>query len=493
MDSQYSELQLTLDERASSKRAKNATFRAVAEPIGQIRAVKYDELEPFPIDNHCHVESVLFQKCERRGFNEPFNCGHRTSLDCLSQNCRQLTYVPGLAVSTRPVTTKDLIIRLKHTAVFLLYQLEHDTYIPIGRIFPLRTVFVVEPSELAERTWQTEPIPASFLNETEELLVVFCEDLLLETMHPLNQFPSRYLTLETPNAHFTRAELQRRDDWMGGKDFWHRGDDFIESEELHPGPLVRDILHFTLRASQGDGITYSTHEEGLDTHLARLPSWASIVASVSTEASSLSLAREASKESLKKEIRCLRIRTQPKPYDADTTNTASVKYLPTALANTSIRNALLGMNATKDVQLAWIGKTKTGYMIRFKNQQSAEIARANSGWLEELGNGTTLIEPRFGIVVHYTPTDDISLPEKKMKCINRIIEENQFATKGYWIEDIAWLKSKNKPLGRTASLGIWLDTAEAAEWIIQNGLVFGQRYISSIESYKVKRKRSYRY
>ena len=46
------------------------------------------------------------------------------------------------------------------------------------------------------------------------------------------------------------------------------------------------------------------------------------------------------------------------------------------------------------------------------------------------------------------------------------MEENDFEAKGYQIEDIAWLKSKDKPLGRTASLGIWLYKAEAAEWVV---------------------------
>jgi len=59
------------------------------------------------------------------------------------------------------------------------------------------------------------------------------------------------------------------------------------------------------------------------------------------------------------------------------------------------------------------------------------------------------------------------------------MEENDRAEKGYKIEDITWPKRKDKPLVRSASLGIWFDTAEAAEWTINNSLVFGQRYIGS--------------
>ncbi|EED16645.1 conserved hypothetical protein [Talaromyces stipitatus ATCC 10500] len=57
------------------------------------------------------------------------------------------------------------------------------------------------------------------------------------------------------------------------------------------------------------------------------------------------------------------------------------------------------------------------------------------------------------------------------------MEENDLAEKGFEIEDIAWLKKKDRPLGKAASMGIWLNTPEAAESIINNGLLVGQRYI----------------
>jgi hypothetical protein len=55
--------------------------------------------------------------------------------------------------------------------------------------------------------------------------------------------------------------------------------------------------------------------------------------------------------------------------------------------------------------------------------------------------------------------------------IDKIMEENDLAAKGYQIDDIAWLKNKEKLLGMSASLGIWFDTPEAAEWLTNNGMV----------------------
>jgi hypothetical protein len=57
-----------------------------------------------------------------------------------------------------------------------------------------------------------------------------------------------------------------------------------------------------------------------------------------------------------------------------------------------------------------------------------------------LGNGTKLVKPRFGIVVHRLPTEDILLPDNKQDTINKIKEENDLATRGHHIKDITWLK-----------------------------------------------------
>jgi hypothetical protein len=93
-------------------------------------------------------------------------------------------------------------------------------------------------------------------------------------------------------------------------------------------------------------------------------------------------------------------------------------YLQTR-ANTHIRNAFLNANAAGGVQVAGVGTTKTGYVIRFKDQQSTETARTNTEWLEELGNGMKMVKPRFGVVVPRTPTEDFSLPENNFLHICR--------------------------------------------------------------------------
>jgi ribosomal protein L40E len=169
-------------------------------------------------------------------------------------------------------------------------------------------------------------------------------------------------------------------------------------------------------------------------------------------------------------------------------NTAFTRYLSTELANTRIRSALLDDDRTKDAQVAGVGTTKTGYVIRFTNEKSAEIARESMGWRNNLGNGTKLVKPRYGVVIHRTPTEAIALPDGKDEGIKTIMEENNLASKGFQIEDIAWLSKKDKPIGRSASLGVWFDTQEAATWTIDNGLVFGQKYVGSVEAYQFKKK-----
>jgi hypothetical protein len=146
-------------------------------------------------------------------------------------------------------------------------------------------------------------------------------------------------------------------------------------------------------------------------------------------------------ENLNKEPNCVRISTQPEPANSEstgaTTGATFTRYLPTDSANTYIRNALLNADATKDVQVAGVGTTKTGYVIRFKDHQSAETARTNTEWLEELGNGTKLIKPRFGVVVHRVPTVDFSIPGNEKDGIARIMEENDLAAKGYRVDEIS--------------------------------------------------------
>jgi FtsZ-binding cell division protein ZapB len=194
----------------------------------------------------------------------------------------------------------------------------------------------------------------------------------------------------------------------------------------------------------------------------------------------------------KKELNCVRISTRRTPDDDEDGNDRFGRYLPTDIANAKIRSALLSTDPTKDAQVAGIGTTKTGYVIRFRDSQSAEKAQNNTEWLQELGNDTKLVRPRFGVVVHRTPTEDFDLEGNKKLGIDKLMEENDLSSKGFQIEDIAWLKKKDHPLRTSASLGIWLNTPKAAEYLIANGLLVGQRYIGSVEPYRIDRKRCHR-
>ena len=97
--------------------------------------------------------------------------------------------------------------------------------------------------------------------------------------------------------------------------------------------------------------------------------------------------------------------------------------------------------------MAGIGTTKRVYLIRFKDSGSAEAARNNTEWLNELGNNTKLVKPRFGIVVHRTPTENFDLENANSQAIQTIMEENDLAEQGFQIEELAWLKRKDKVLG----------------------------------------------
>jgi hypothetical protein len=193
---------------------------------------------------------------------------------------------------------------------------------------------------------------------------------------------------------------------------------------------------------------------------------------------------------------CVRISTQRSfvdPADNDNSNgNAFGRYLQTGTANSHIRTALLSCPSTQDAQVAGIGTTKTGYVIRFKDPESAEAARMNTEWLNELGNNTKLVKPRFGVVVHRTPTEDFDLENANAEAIEKIMEENDLAGQGYQIEEVAWLKRKDKLLGKFASLGIWFDSPKGAECILNNGLLVGQRYIGSVEHREIKKKRCFR-
>jgi hypothetical protein len=175
-----------------------------------------------------------------------------------------------------------------------------------------------------------------------------------------------------------------------------------------------------------------------------------------------------------KEHNCIRISTQRTFVDPrDNENSggnAFGRYLPIDAVNTHIRTALQCDVATQDAQVAGIGTIKTGYLIRFKDMESAEAAHNNTQWLDQLGNNTKLVKPRFGVVVHRTPTEEFDLETGAIQAAEKIINDNDLAEHGFHIDELAWMKAKNKALGKFASLGIRFDSAEGAEYMLQPAL-----------------------
>ncbi|OJJ29547.1 hypothetical protein ASPWEDRAFT_144302, partial [Aspergillus wentii DTO 134E9] len=197
-----------------------------------------------------------------------------------------------------------------------------------------------------------------------------------------------------------------------------------------------------------------------------------------------------------KEANCVRISTQrtfvdPRDNENADGNTFA-RYLSTEAAFTHIHTALTKAVTTQDAQVAGVGTTKTGYIVRFKDPESAEIARSNTEWLEDLGNNTKLVKPRFGVVVHRTPTEDLNLETDYNQVIEKITEQNDLAEQGHRIEEVVWLKRADKALGKFASLGIWLDSPEGADHFINRGFVIDKRYIGSVERREIKKKRCFR-
>lgn len=205
-----------------------------------------------------------------------------------------------------------------------------------------------------------------------------------------------------------------------------------------------------------------------------------------------------------KEQNCIRISTQRTvvdPRDNDTSDgNVFGRYLPTDAVNNHIRTALQSDAVTQEAQVAGIGTIKTGYLIRFQDTESAEVARNNSGWIQRLGNNTKLVKPRFGVVVHRTPTEEFDLgtgaspPDSGTDYPGRgkNHRREQPGKNGYHIEELAWMKAKDKVLGKFASLGIWFDSAEGAEYMLRSGFLVNQHYIPYVERREIKKKRCFR-
>lgn len=74
---------------------------------------------------------------------------------------------------------------------------------------------------------------------------------------------------------------------------------------------------------------------------------------------------------------CIRISTTSVQKADETDKEAFTRYLPTEAANKHIREALHRHEATQDVEVVGVGTTKTGYVIRFRDEPSTQKARAN--------------------------------------------------------------------------------------------------------------------
>lgn len=61
-----------------------------------------------------------------------------------------------------------------------------------------------------------------------------------------------------------------------------------------------------------------------------------------------------------------------------------------------------------------------------------------------------------------------------------VIEDNNLAPRGFHIEELAWMKAKDKSLEKFASLGIWLDSLEGAEYIQPSCLFIIEIFLDKI-------------
>jgi len=74
-----------------------------------------------------------------------------------------------------------------------------------------------------------------------------------------------------------------------------------------------------------------------------------------------------------------------------------------------------GLRATRKIQVDGVGTTRTGCMVRLKDTQSKDAAVHNIDWQEELGNGTKVIKPRYGLMLHRIPTGASTCPKTRSR------------------------------------------------------------------------------
>jgi hypothetical protein len=223
------------------------------------------------------------------------------------------------------------------------------------------------------------------------------------------------------------------------------------------------------------------------------PSWTTVAAHGDQAQPTPWSALPGGRKKQAKETNCVRVSTQRGDTDNNSDDiTTFRKNLPAEVATAQIQKALANAPATQDTQVLGVGITRTGYLIRFRSEDQADTARSNTEWLGELGNNTKLVRPRFGVVVHRTPTEELTSLQDDEARINKIMEDNEMGLRGFRISQISWLrKDKEKAIGKHGSLGIWFDTREAAEWLMDRGLLIGHTHIGSVVPYQVKEKRCY--
>ncbi|KAB2568655.1 hypothetical protein DBV05_g12667 [Lasiodiplodia theobromae] len=168
-------------------------------------------------------------------------------------------------------------------------------------------------------------------------------------------------------------------------------------------------------------------------------------------------------------LRVIKISVAPPREEQDMPENQLKRDMPHGAAAKHISDALNGCDSTKGVEILGVGNTKTGYLIRFRTDRGKETADRNAEWVEKLGDDVKIIRPRYGVVVHLTPTEEVQI-DSKDHSIEKIGQENDLTDLGYRIEDIAWMKKKDAPLGRHASLGIWFSSEQAAQHVVHNGL-----------------------
>ncbi|KIW35879.1 uncharacterized protein PV06_11800 [Exophiala oligosperma] len=191
-----------------------------------------------------------------------------------------------------------------------------------------------------------------------------------------------------------------------------------------------------------------------------------------------------------KEPQCLRICTKANRTEDEVNGDTLTRNLPIGRAIGLIRQALLKTDKTKEVEVVGVNTTRTGYVVRCKDEQAAATAKAHTEWLQELGNNTKLVKPRYPVVIHRFPTDGIVLPDNEHEFIRQLMEENEMQAKNAQIDEATWLIAKGKPIGYHATLGIWFDSEAAAQDAITYGLVYGQRHMG-VSAYDPEKKKCY--